>query len=136
MGFARGLECLQSIAHFLDLFRDHLVLFGRNIGRCEQHAGGLPCAIYKQTKGKQCSAFEGCAHGAAWLGRPFFNKVNGGCFSIHQQEATPFEIFNYITAASRSKIGLGTSASNSASGSILRLLPSMSCPGDHYLAYS
>ena len=70
MGFDRSLECLQSIAHFLDLFRDHLVLFGRNIGRCEQHAGGLAGAIYKQTKGKQCPAFEGCAHGAAWLGLP------------------------------------------------------------------
>jgi len=79
---------------------------GGDIRRSEQHAGGLPGAIYKQTKGKQCPAFEDCAHRAAWLGRPFFNKVNGGCFSIHQQEATPFKIFNYITAASRSKLAL------------------------------
>ena len=27
-------------------------------------------------------------------------------FSIHQQEATPFEIFHYVTAPSRSKLAL------------------------------
>jgi hypothetical protein len=44
--------------------------------------------------------------GATWLGRPFPHKVNGGRFSIHQQEAAPFEVFNYITAPSRSKLAL------------------------------
>jgi hypothetical protein len=44
--------------------------------------------------------------GATWLGRPFLNKVNGGRFSIHQQEAAPFEIFHYVTASSRSKLAL------------------------------
>jgi len=43
---------------------------------------------------------------ATWLGRPFLNKVNGGRFSIHQQEATPFEIFHNVTAPSRSKLAL------------------------------
>ena len=42
--------------------------------------------------------------GATWLGRPFLNKVNGGRFSIHQQEAAPFEIFHYVIAPSRSKL--------------------------------
>jgi hypothetical protein len=41
-----------------------------------------------------------------WLGRPFLNKVNGDRFSIHQQEATPFEIFRYVSAPSRSKLAL------------------------------
>src|SRR4029077_7545811 len=40
------------------------------------------------------------------LGRPFLNKVNGGRFSIHQQEAAPFEIFHYVIAPSRSKLAL------------------------------
>src|SRR6266478_4343802 len=40
------------------------------------------------------------------LGRPFLNKVNGGRFSIHQQEAAPFEIFDYVIAPSRSKLAL------------------------------
>src|SRR5258706_10243665 len=44
--------------------------------------------------------------GATWLGRPFLNKVNGGRFSIHQQEAAPFEIFHYVIAPSRSKLAL------------------------------
>jgi len=39
-------------------------------------------------------------------GRPFLNKVNGGRFSIHQQEAAPFEIFHYVIAPSRSKLAL------------------------------
>src|SRR5258708_31908712 len=34
------------------------------------------------------------------------NKVNGGRFSIHQQEAAPFEIFHYVTTPSRSKLAL------------------------------
>jgi hypothetical protein len=38
--------------------------------------------------------------------RPFLNKVNGGRFSIHQQEAAPFEIFHYVIAPSRSKLAL------------------------------
>src|SRR6266481_7658802 len=44
--------------------------------------------------------------GATWLGRPFLHKVNGGRFSIHQQEAAPFEIFHYVTTPSRSKLAL------------------------------
>src|SRR5258707_4540813 len=40
------------------------------------------------------------------LGRPFLNKVNGGRFSIHQQEVAPFEIFHYVIAPSRSKFAL------------------------------
>jgi len=48
---------LESIAHFVDLFCNHLVLFGRYLGRCEQHAGGSLGAIYKQTKGKAMSCF-------------------------------------------------------------------------------
>src|SRR6266699_2043161 len=44
--------------------------------------------------------------GATWLGRPFPNKVNGGRFGIHQQEAAPFEIFHYVIAPSRSKLAL------------------------------
>ena len=44
--------------------------------------------------------------GATWLGRTSLNKVNGGRFSIHQKEATPFEIFHYVTAPSRSKLAL------------------------------
>ena len=43
---------------------------------------------------------------ATWLGCPFPNKVNGGGFSIHQQEAAPFEIFHYVIAPSRSKLAL------------------------------
>jgi hypothetical protein len=43
------------------------------------------------------------------LGRPSLHKVNGGCFSIHQQEAAPFEIFHCHHAESI-EIGLGTSA--------------------------
>jgi hypothetical protein len=39
------LQCLESIAHFLDLFSDHLVFCGRHIGRCEQHAAGSPGRI-------------------------------------------------------------------------------------------
>jgi hypothetical protein len=46
------------------------------------------------------------AHAATWLERPFLNKINRGRFSIHQQEAAPFEVFNYITAPSRSKLAL------------------------------
>ena len=38
--------------------------------------------------------------GATWLGRPFLSKVNGGRFSIHQQEAAPFEVVRYVTAPS------------------------------------
>jgi hypothetical protein len=41
-----------------------------------------------------------------WLGQPFPNKVNGGGFSIHQQEAAPFEIFHYVIAPRRSKLAL------------------------------
>ncbi len=44
--------------------------------------------------------------GATWLGRTSLNKVNGGRFSIHQQEAAPFEIFDYVTTPSRSKLAL------------------------------
>jgi len=44
--------------------------------------------------------------GATWLERPSLHKVNGGSFSIHQQEAAPFEIFHYVTAPSRSKLAL------------------------------
>jgi len=40
------------------------------------------------------------ARGATWLGRPFPKKINGGRFSIHQQEAAPFEVFHYVTAPS------------------------------------
>src|SRR5258707_9520152 len=43
---------------------------------------------------------------ATWLGCPFPNKVNGGGFSIHQQEAAPFEIFHYVIAPSRSEFAL------------------------------
>jgi len=43
---------------------------------------------------------------ATWVGRPFLNKVNGGRFSIHQKEATQFEIFRYVIAPSRSKLAL------------------------------
>ena len=43
---------------------------------------------------------------ATWLGRPFLNEVNRGRFSIHQQEAAPFEIFHYVTTPSRSKLAL------------------------------
>jgi len=42
----------------------------------------------------------------SWLRRPFFNKVNGGRFSIHQQETTQVEIFRYVIAPSRSKLAL------------------------------
>ena len=45
-GFDCRLKCLECVTHFLDLFSDHLVLFGRYIGRCEQHAGGSPGAIH------------------------------------------------------------------------------------------
>jgi hypothetical protein len=41
-----------------------------------------------------------------WLGWPFLNKVNGSRFSIHQQEAAPFEIVRYVSASSRSKLAL------------------------------
>jgi len=41
-----------------------------------------------------------------WLGRPFLSKVNGGRFSIHQQEAAPFEIVHYVIAPSQSKLAL------------------------------
>src|SRR6266481_4096884 len=44
--------------------------------------------------------------GATWLGRTSLNKVNGGRFSIHQNEAAPFEIFHYVTTPSRSKLAL------------------------------
>src|SRR5260221_4119476 len=40
------------------------------------------------------------------LGRPFLNKVNGGRFIIHQQEAAPFEIFHYVISPNRSKLAL------------------------------
>ena len=55
----------------------------------------------------QPNAFsEPQARGFTWLGEPFLNKVNGGRFSIHQQEAAPFEILHYVTAPSRSKLAL------------------------------
>jgi hypothetical protein len=38
---------------------------------------------------------------ATWLGRPFLNKVNRGRFSIHQQEAAPFEIIHYVITPGR-----------------------------------
>jgi len=43
----RRLQCLESVAHFLDLFSDHLVFCGRHIGRCEQHAAGSPGRIFE-----------------------------------------------------------------------------------------
>jgi len=74
--------------------------------------------------------------GATWLGRPFLNKVNGGRFSIHQQEAAPFEIFHCVTASSRSKLALVRRHQTVQAVSILRLLPSARCTGRHCLAYS
>src|SRR5260221_3818868 len=44
--------------------------------------------------------------GATWLGRPSLQKVNGGRFSIHQQEAAPFEIVHYVITPSQSKLAL------------------------------
>ena len=32
--------------------------------------------------------------------------MNGGRFSIHQQEAAPFENFHYVTVPNRSKVAL------------------------------
>jgi hypothetical protein len=54
------------------------------------------------------------------LGRPFLNKVNGGRFSIHQQEAAPFEIFHYLIAPSRSKLALVLRHQTMQAVSILR----------------
>ncbi len=69
------------------------------------------------------------------LGRPFLNKVNGP----FQRSSTGSGTIRDLPLCHRAQpieIGLGTSASNSASGSILHLLPSKRCAGGHYLAYS